>query len=287
MVLDRKKIFMPNIKKKRLNPFIGVLCLAVFGVVNVCSAAQNVANAASVGVDLLPHKAVYSLDLKASHQGAINNMNGHIVYDWTSDCKGWVVKNELDMNVAYSNGQSIQMALRFSTWEAQDGSRYRFAVHQGDSVSGPSNFLGRALRDEAKDIVTVDITAPEQKTAELKNALFPTAFLSEIISAAQTGKMTINYPVFDGTTELEAFNVSAVILPVEAKSIFPEMEELNAWRVFLAFYEQKDGSTVPVQEQSLLLYENGVVTEIELDFGNFTVAGDLIEFEATKKPVCE
>ncbi|MEH6632763.1 MAG: DUF1849 family protein [Halopseudomonas aestusnigri] len=278
---------MPNIIKKLLNSVVGVLCLAVFGFVIVCGATLNVANAASIGVDLLPHKAVYGLGLKASHQGAINNMNGQIIYDWTSDCKGWVVSNELDMSVAYSNGRSVQMALRFSTWEAQDGSRYRFAVHQGDSVSGPSNFMGRALRDEAKDMVNVDITAPEQKTAEIKNALFPTAFLSEIISAAQNGKMTINYPVFDGTTELEAFNVSAVILPVEAKSVFPEMEGLKAWRVFLAFYEQKDGSTVPVQEQSLLLYENGVVTEIELDFGNFTVAGDLVEFEATKKPVCE
>ncbi len=258
-----------------------VVCFMFF------SAAPISVSADTADFALLPHRAVYSLGLKASEQGAINSMSGHILYDWTGDCKGWVVKNELDMNVAYSNGQSVQMALRFSTWEARDGSRYRFAVHHVDSISGASNFIGHALRDDTKDLVRINITAPELKEAELENALFPTAFLTEIIQAAQQGKMSVNYPVFDGTTELEAFNVSAIILPAEAKSSFPEMEGLSAWRVFLAFYEQKAGSTAPIQEQSLLLYENGVVTELELDFGEFTVAGNLVEFEASQLPVCE
>ncbi|WP_419902389.1 EipB family protein [Kiloniella sp.] len=269
-----------------LSPHIYMAVIFVTFITLILSTVREV-YAAPAGIDLLPHKAVYSLGLKASDRGAINAMSGHITYDWTGDCKGWVVKNELDMDVAYSSGQTVRMELRFSTWEAQDGSRYRFAVHQNDSISGVSSYIGRALRNDENNLVAVEITAPEQGKAELKGALFPTAFLSEIIQAAQSGKMSISYPVFDGTTELKAFNVSAVILPVEGQSSLPEMAGLKAWRVFLGFYEQDAVSSVPVQEQSLLLYENGVVTEIELDFGEFVVAGDLVEFEATKAPICE
>ncbi|MFD2207790.1 EipB family protein [Kiloniella antarctica] len=258
---------------------IAILAIAILG--------SKAVQASPAGVDLLPHNAVYRLGLNTSQEGAINSMKGRIVYDWTSDCKGWIVKSDLDMDIAYSNGKSIQMATRFSTWEAQDGSKFRFAVHQGDNVSGPSSFIGRAIRNEADNMVTVDITGSDHKTSVLNGVLFPTDFLVEIISEAKKGTQSINYPVFDGTTELEAFNVSAVMLPLEAKSDFPEMEGLAAWRVFLAYYDQKDGSTLPVQEQSLLLYENGVVTDIELDFGDFTVAGNLIEFESRKLPVCK
>ena len=278
---------MPFIGSKKFYSFSDALHFLTIALGVFCVLTFREVNAASPRVDFLPHRAVYNLGLKSSHQGAISSMGGQIIYDWSSDCKGWVVKNELDMNIAYSNGLSTQMALRFSAWEAQDGSKYRFVVNQGDSANGLSNFIGKAVRDNTKDMVTVDISVPEPKRAELNEVLFPTAFLAKIIEAAQNGIMTIKYPVFDGTTELEAFNVSAVILPAEIKSKFSEMQGLSAWRVFLAYYEQSGESTLPLQEQSLLLYENGVVTDVQLDFGSFTVAGNLIEFEATNLPVCD
>ena len=105
------------------------------------------------------------------------------------------------------------------------------------------------------------------------NVLFPTAFLKEVIGAAKAGEMSLLRSVFDGTTELEAFSVSVLIIPNEKRVDIPELAKLKSWKVFLAYYDLASTNTLPVQEQSLLLFENGVVTEIDLNFGDFSVVG--------------
>ncbi|MCZ4280356.1 DUF1849 family protein [Kiloniella laminariae] len=236
----------------------------------------------------LPHKAVYDLRLHSSEQGQVSNMNGFIRYDWSGDCKGWLTKNELEMRVGYADGGVHEFALGFSTWESRDGTVLRFAVHETGADAVQHSVVGKASRQGEGEGLKVELSQPEISQMEVGSAIFPTEFLSEIISAAREGQSSLFLPVFDGTGDLEVFNVSVAIVPAEDRGVrAPELSDSRSWRVFLAYYEQLEDTPLPIQEQSLLLYENGVVTEILLDFGEFSVSGEMIRFEEIPTPVCE
>lgn len=246
------------------------------------------AEASGLQSSFLPHKAVYDLRLQSSDQGQVSNMNGFIRYDWSGDCKGWLTKNELEMSVGYADGGIHDFALGFSTWESRDGTLFRFAVHETGADAVQNSFVGKAMRQGEGAGVRIELSQPEVSQKELGAAIFPTEFLSEIIVAAKEGKNTLFLPVFDGTGDLEVFNVSVAIVPAEnTADRSPELLNSRSWRVFLAYYEQLGDNTLPIQEQSLLLYENGVVTEILLDFGEFSVSGEMIRFEEIPTAVCE
>ncbi len=247
-------------------------------------------------VDLLLHKATYDLRLNSSAQGAISSMGGQIGYDLTSDCRGWLMTNELEMNLVYSTGQSMQMDLKINTWEALDGQRYRFTVSQDGNLSGKSRYIGKSSREMPKTnsgtSVFAEITEPEKQSVELNDVIYPSAFLKDIILAAQNGETALNRTVFDGTAELDAFKVSAIILPNAKEDDTSALKETElkgkvSWKVFLAFYDLNSKSTLPIQEQTLTLYENGVVSAIDLDFGDFSVKGTLTELEVNSSPQCE
>ncbi|WP_085904441.1 EipB family protein [Kiloniella majae] len=265
-----------------------VICLSASAVALLFSQAST---AGQNSVDLLLHKATYDLRLNSSYQGAISSMGGQIEYDLTSDCRGWLMTNELEMNVVYSTGQSMQMDLKINTWEALDGQRYRFTVLQDGNLSGKSRYIGKSSREKSSDEkpgknVLAEITEPEQQSVELKDVIYPSAFLKDIILAAQDGETALNRTVFDGTAELEAFKVSAIILPNTEDDNASELKGKMSWKVFLAFYEVNSKSTLPIQEQTLTLYENGVVSAIDLDFGDFSVKGKLTGLEVNSAPQC-
>ena len=247
--------------------------------INTSIAEQN-------SVDLLLHKATYDLRLNSSHQGAINSMAGQIEYDLTTDCRGWLMTNDLEMSVVYSTGQRMDMDLNINTWEALDGQRYRFTVVQDGNLSGQSSYIGKSSRSGSGKTVLAEITEPEKQNIELKDVIYPSAFLKDIILAAKEGETALNRVVFDGTAELEAFKASAIILPNEEYETPSELRDKVSWKVFLAFYEVGSKSTLPIQEQKLTLYENGVVTSIDLDFGDFSVKGKLSGLEVHNSPQC-
>ncbi|KLN60181.1 hypothetical protein WH96_13420 [Kiloniella spongiae] len=251
----------------------------------------QVGTAGQNSVDLLLHKASYDLRLNSSYQGAISSMGGKIAYDLTSDCRGWLMTNELEMDVVYSTGQSMQMDLKINTWEALDGQHYRFTVLQDGNLSGKSRYIGKSSHAKASpgksgEKVLAEITEPEKQDVELKDVIYPTAFLKDIILAAQDGETALNRTVFDGTAELDAFKVSAIILPNTEEENTLELKDKMSWKVFLAFYDLNSKSTLPIQEQTLTLYENGVVSSIDLDFGDFSVKGKMTGLEVNSSPQC-
>ncbi|WP_120496359.1 EipB family protein [Kiloniella sp. EL199] len=251
---------------------------------------SQISVAGQSSIDLLLHKATYELRLNSSYQGAISSMGGQIEYDLTSDCRGWLMTNELEMNLVYSTGQSMQMDLKINTWEALDGKRYRFTVLQDGNLSGKSRYIGKSSHEKPKSNsgtnVLAEITEPEKQSVELGDVIYPSAFLKDIILAAQNGETALNRTVFDGTAELDAFKVSVIILPNTDEDDTSELEGKASWKVFLAFYDLKSKSTLPTQEQTLTLYENGVVSAIDLDFGDFSVKGKLTGLEVNSSPEC-
>ena len=59
-----------------------------------------------------------------------------------------------------------------------------------------------------------------------------------------------------------------------------------SWHVALAFFAATGQAAEPAHEQSLRLHANGVVEDLVLDYGDFTVSASLQKIEKLPPPKC-
>lgn len=250
-------------------------------------------------VDLVPHRAVYAMSLGSTQSGSgIAGVSGAMSYQFGDTCDGWVVENTTLLDFAYNEGAAIATTWTFSTWEAKDGSQYRFRVQNLRNGEIAEQIDGRATmasgRNEAGRAV---FTQPDQLSIALpRNTLFPTQHTLKLITAAQAGETPIfNRVVFDGASAEGAFEVNAVISkhhpatgPASAgpQPVSSPLLDTSSWPMHLAFYPTESRQELPEYEVGLRYHLNGVAQELVQDYGNFTVRGRLEKLEILPKPQC-
>jgi hypothetical protein len=114
--------------------------------------AAGVAGALSCGgaeaAEIVPHHAVYSMSLGATHGDAgVTGAGGTMAYQWGETCDGWTVEQRYRLKMAYAESSDVSISSNFVTWEAKDGLKYRF--NQKETRNGTDNdeFRGVAKLD--------------------------------------------------------------------------------------------------------------------------------------------
>ena len=244
----------------------------------------------SGAVEFAPHRAVYDLTLARSSQSSdISDVSGTMTFEWGDSCDGWTVNQRSLMNFIYRSGEQLELGWSLVSWEAKDGLRYRFFVRKLENGDPSGEFRGEArLGGEGKD-GAVEYRVPAQKTVKLPpGTLFPTIHTAKLLQAASAGKRMLWALVFDGSDEDGLFGVSAVLGPKHppaANSRWPLLAG-SSWRVGLAFFAHTGQAPEPEHEQSLRLYDNGVVDDLILDYGDFRVAARLRDLQKIAPPPC-
>jgi hypothetical protein len=107
--------------------------------------------------------------------------------------------------------------------------------------------------------------------------LFPMAHTAALLAAGEEGKKFISVPLFDGTTDAGAQSTFVAILGHNqpAHNPFPDLEKLASTDVDIAFYDRKNVDENPNFRSQMRYFENGVATDIYLDFGDFVMRGTL------------
>ncbi|MGE4219970.1 MAG: cell envelope integrity EipB family protein [Alphaproteobacteria bacterium] len=237
-----------------------------------------------------PHRAAYSLQLTSTETGSkVISVDGGISYEWADTCDGWAVEQRYLMRVLRVEGPEFVIATSFATWESKDGRRYRFNVRR--MRNGEREDIGGEATLNANGTGIVRFTAPEEKTLPLPaGTLFPTAHTLLLLRKAAENARFDRRPVFDGTEAMGATPVFATILPHRPASkdakIASPLGLDSAWPVFLAFYGSEDKEALPQFEMSMTLQDNGVVTGVEFDYGDFSVEGKLDIVEPLPAPAC-
>jgi hypothetical protein len=137
-----------------------------------------------------------------------------------------------------------------------------------------------------------DYTVPAQRHVDLPpDTMFPTTHSLALLANAEAAKPFLWAHVFDGSDEEGLFGVGAAIAqrheaaaPAEGRS--PLLSAGPSWYVTLAFYPALDESAVPEHEQHLRLHANGLVEDLVLDYGDFTVSATLTKVEVLPEPGC-
>jgi hypothetical protein len=223
---------------------------------------------------------------RANSNAAVNAAAGRLVIEWQDTCDGYTTNQRFLTEFSDSEGHGSTTDLWVSSWEARDGSVFRFNLTNSTNGTVQERSRGLARHGGGKSEVTFEEPKPEHRTLPAAVS-FPTAHTAQLIAAALHGERSIERIVFDGGAENGLSYVSAFIgnelpprpAPAAAKGKAAELAQGRSWPVRLAFYPFEKSDDMPDYEMSFDLYENGVSTDFEFDYGDFAIAAELSAIE--------
>lgn len=257
-----------------------------------CASAVPSSAVAAKAVRLQPHKAVYTLSLGDRRTSStIVEATGQFELEWSDVCDGWAVNQRFRIALLYADGLAINYGWSLSSWEAKDGSHYRFFIRRFDAAGQSESVRGDA-RLGSDGSGTAVFATPERREVSLpEGTLFPTQHTLHVLNSAEDDSAPIWTLVFDGSGDEGLFGVSAALsrrLPPGAPTRLASslLSEVPSWRVDLAFYGADAADVEPEQEQGLRLFANGVVDEMRLNYGEFELDADLVDLTPLPNPDC-
>jgi hypothetical protein len=246
-------------------------------------------------VDLVPHRAVYDLALAADREAlgeSATGMSGRMVFEFTgAACEGWTVNFRFVMEVAGEGGGSSVTDLRSSSFEDAAGTAFQFLSQTYTNQVLTESVKGTAKRDAA-GTVAVELVTPKAAALSFPDRpVFPTDHLRRIIEAAERGETILAQSVFDGSeTGDKVYRTTTVIGPARTAPATGEdaqVGDLRRWPVSVAYFDAtKAGDQTPDYAISFDLWENGVSTDLTMDYGDFALTGTLADYEVLPASGC-
>jgi EipB-like len=225
--------------------------------------------------------------------GSISRAQGKLEFEWADACSGWTVSQRTLVQLLSNEGQVIDFGWTLNSLESKDGTDYRFFIRRYNAGGGGDSQRGEAHLRGPGQGGTASYTEPAAKDIVLpKGTLFPTAHSLMLLDAAEGGGLPALRQVFDGSGDeggLYSINASlSATLPQDTPVNLdsPLLKNQKSWRLHLAYFGQDESVSVPEHEQFFRIFATGVVDEMLLDYGDFTLRADLKSVEALPKPQC-
>lgn len=233
------------------------------------------------------HRAAYRLRLAAVRpDGQIGQAEGTMIFEVRDACEGWTTRQQLALTVVDRTGQELQTASDYSTWESKDGRRLRFTMTQSSQGAISQRVSGEAeLNGDRGGTVRYEQPSTAQMTLP-PGTILPMAHTIRSLNTARAGQQRmLVLPLFDGTSAEGAQDSTTILSPwTEARpnSRFPLLSTQASARMNIAFFsrEASAGAGTPDYQVALRYYANGIADDMTMDFGDFTLQGELEQLEA-------
>lgn len=243
---------------------------------------------------LAAHKAVYDIDLVATHSGSqIINISGKMTYETKKSCGAWVTDHHFTLDYNYADSPGMRIASDFSTYESIDGKSFDFASRRKRDGQLYQQLLGRADMDEKGGKAA--FKKPEGLSFDLSpGMLFPLGHTLGLIREAERGQKFYSAAVFDGSDEEGPIEINSFIgkaasakdIPVGAK-IDAGLLKNKAWHVRMAVFPMKDEEEKSDYEMSLIFHKNGIISDMLIEYADFSVTQKLIGLEKISADPCD
>jgi hypothetical protein len=264
--------------------------MARLRVLSVLAALLAAPAPAHAGAMLVPHVAAYRLSLAdAAEMGnPFAEVRGGLAIEWRLACDGWLSRQRLAFVAALQQGGDLDHDVRFSSWEALDGSRMRYSYRSYGDAELQEEFRGEARLDPP-DPGVASFTEPSQRQIELPpDTIFPTLHIQQVLESALAGEQFVSHQVFDGAGFDSLTQITSVI--GQPQMIEPSAGQpggsRRAWPVSMAYYDLHTPSDTPKFEAEFLLGEDGVIRDVVLDYGDFRLDAALEKLELIERPDC-
>lgn len=242
----------------------------------------------------VPHKALYDIKLAGKKSGSqIVNIKGQMFYDWSSGCDGWNSNHRFNLIYEYADTPPMKITSDFSTYENFDGESFNFASQRKRDGALFEELRGAAFVNDQEQVATFSI--PRDLSFDLKHdALFPMRHTMSVLEQIRKGKKFYKATIFDGSDEEGPIEINAFIgQELDVSSEFQEHENIDkslldnkAWKVQLAFFPLNAEESAADYEMTLTFHENGVISNMLVEYGDFTVSQKLSALEPIKTEAC-
>lgn len=251
-------------------------------------------------VALAAHRAIY--DLKLQNVGGkrpVQSVRGRIVYDFSGTaCEGYALQYRQVTELDSGEGPTMLSDIRSSTWEDGTSSHFKYMFRTFLDSRVKDLVEGSAERQDKG--VAARLTKPRERRVELGEVTFPTGHIRKIIRAAEAGEKTLEAAVYDGSDNGEkVYDTLAVIGPKIVPGTKPPQDAaggkdglstLARWPVSLSYFDQgkggREGEQTPIYSIAFELYENGISRALQINYGDFSVTGEMTSLELSPSTPC-
>ncbi|MCB1782709.1 MAG: cell envelope integrity EipB family protein [Alphaproteobacteria bacterium] len=238
---------------------------------------------------LKPHRALYDIQLSKNKNGSqIVNISGQMMYEWKPSCDAWVSNHRFNMVYEYADGPAMQISSDFVTYESFDGKTINFTSQRKRDGQLFEELRGSAEMSEGGPASEAVFNLPKGLTFDLpKGTLFPMGHTLSVLENIKKGKKFYSATIFDGGDEDGPVEVNSFIgKPIDPASVIKTDKDIDkslldskAWEVRLAFFPLKNSESTADYEISLVFQENGVVSDMKIDYADFSVNQKLVALE--------
>ncbi len=237
-------------------------------------------------IHLPGHRAVYELTLGETRDNvAIRGAEGRYVFDLEDICDGYTLNERLVVRLTRDVG-SVLTDYRLSAYETENGDMYRFSTETEFNGTTEQSASGK-LR-VAKESAMVDYKIADDVSFD-EEVMPPLAHIRAILDAARKGEGRYAATVFDGDIKKPVFYAVTRITEALEKTDLSEtkgkaaLDDLARWRIDSVYFPPSgdaDAATAtPEFRFTATLFENGVVTDLLLDYLDFSLKADLVDLK--------
>jgi EipB-like len=247
---------------------------------------------------LQPHKIAYEIALdKAQSSSNFVSARGLMAFEFTGNaCDGYATNFRQVTELSDSDGNARQLDFKVNSWEDGAANQFRFTLK--NLINGQvSRDVDGEARKAADGSLAIAIKRPAHKKLDFDgDAVFPTRHLAQLILAAKGGERRFARKIFDGSEGGEKVfeTLSSIGQPmqeaqngrVEPALRNPAMDQLARWPVSTTYFEEGPGDRVPVYTMRLVVFENGVISDLAFEFPDFTLKARAVRVEMLKSEPC-
>lgn len=263
--------------------FIPLICLGFSPALAAMSVPETAMAKAA------PHRAIYDVVMTASRSSAqVINIRGKMFYEWGMACDAFVTNHRFNLVYEYADSPGMRVSSDFATYEANDGRSFNFSSRRARDGQLYQDLRGSSNVERAV------YTSPEDLSFDLpQGTMFPSTHTLHMIDAMKVGTKFFSATVFDGSDEDGPIEINT-FFGGEAnpmKTLKPsdklDMSLLNtpARHVRMAVFPLNSDEEESDYEMSLVFHDNGVISDMVIDYDDFSVRQTLVALEKME-PKC-
>lgn len=255
------------------------------------------APAAAENAPLATFRSVHDLVLdRASPSQGVVGVTARLVTEFTgAACKAFTDRTRFVMQTTDDDGKRQVSDLQQTTTESITG-HFTFdeRVYANNKLVEQS--LGTADRGPDGKIA-VSLSKPAEKPVSLAaTVVFPTELLRKTVAAAKDGKRFLAQNLYSGDSAGETIYATSTVIGAMSTALDfgadtligqTDFATMAHWPVTIAYFDTKTGGdAVPLYVTSYVLYENGMVSHLKINYPDFALVGTLTSFDLLPGTAC-
>ena len=255
-----------------------VFFVTIFG----CFSFSNL----QASIELQPHRAYYTVTMegKPDPQSSVVDVQGIMLLEFQNVSDGATIQQRSETRLYYDDGSVEHIKWTYVTYEAADGSLFKFETSRKIDEEIQEHLRGVAKRKGSTlEVIYKD---PEGKKVTLaKETLLPLQHLKALLTAAHGESKIFPSLVFDGSSADGASEINTFLGAKKVMAGNPTCETAHQlanqpfFPVNFAVYGQERTAYEPLYITTQDLLPNGIIKQYVIDYGNLKIRGVLDRIE--------